>query len=82
MSLKEEGGRKEERDVCLPHKKPLDIVCLSDMMRICQMCAIFGEHKGHDFKSIEQIEEEWDNFRETIMNIYPRKEVQCPSFRH
>lgn len=39
---KEETSKKEEKDICLLHKKPLDIVCLSDMMRICQMCAIFG----------------------------------------
>jgi hypothetical protein len=72
---------REEMEMCLPHQKPLDIVCLSDMMRICQMCAIFGEHKGHEFKSIEQIEEEWDGFRESIINVYARKEVQCPPRR-
>ena len=41
----------------------MDVVCLEDMVRICAKCAIFGEHKGHEFKSIENIEEEWDQFR-------------------
>ena len=54
----------------------MDIVCLEDMIRICAKCAIFGEHKGHEFKSIEQIEEEWDCFREDIVNLYGRKEVR------
>lgn len=41
----------------------MDIVCLEHMAKICPTCAIFGDHKGHEFKSIEQIEEEWDHFR-------------------
>ena len=55
--------KKEEFEVCLLHQKPMDIVCLEDMIRICAKCAIFGEHKGHEFKGIEQVEEEWDCFR-------------------
>jgi len=48
----------------------MDVVCLLDMTKICAKCAIFGEHKGHEFKSIEDIEKEWDEFRSDIMNLY------------
>ena len=51
------GAKKEEYELCLPHQKPMDVVCLQDMIKICAKCAIFGEHKGHQFKSIEQIEQ-------------------------
>lgn len=33
----------------------MDIVCTVDLQRICASCAIFGEHKGHDFKSLEEV---------------------------
>lgn len=42
--------------MCLLHQKPLEVVCVIDLKKICANCAIFGEHKGHDFKSIEEIE--------------------------
>ena len=53
----------------------MDIVCLEDMIKICSKCAIFGEHKGHECKDIKQIDEEWDIFREDIVNLYGQKEV-------
>lgn len=48
--------------MCLLHQKPLEIVCVYDLQKVCAKCAIFGEHKGHDFKSLEQIEEEKNQF--------------------
>jgi len=58
----------------LVHQKPLEIVCLVDMEKICSKCAIFGSHKGHEFKSIEQIEEECNLFHEDILNVYNAQE--------
>jgi hypothetical protein len=40
------------------------------MEKICSKCAIFGQHKGHEFKSIDQIEEECNVFHEDILNVY------------
>lgn len=39
--------------MCRQHQKPLEVVCVIDLKKICANCAIFGEHKGHDFKSLE-----------------------------
>ena len=44
-------------DICLLHQKPLDIVCVRDCLRICPSCAIFGEHKAHQMKSLGEIED-------------------------
>ena len=41
--------------MCAAHNKPLEVVCIIDMERICANCAIFGKHKGHDFKSLDEI---------------------------
>ena len=27
--------RRAEYEMCLPHQKPMDVVCLEDMVRIC-----------------------------------------------
>ena len=39
-------------ELCGYHQKPLDIVCIRDLTLICSNCALFGVHKGHDFKSL------------------------------
>lgn len=44
---------------CSLHNKPCDIVCLTDRSFICHKCALFGEHKSHDYKEI-------DDFRRLI----------------
>jgi ElaB/YqjD/DUF883 family membrane-anchored ribosome-binding protein len=44
------------------------------MEKICSKCAIFGQHKGHEFKSIDQIEEECKSFHQDIFNVYNEKE--------
>lgn len=42
-------------DMCLIHQKPLEIVCIRDKTKICSTCAIFGDHKGHEFKSLDEV---------------------------
>lgn len=42
-------------DTCLIHQKPLEIVCIRDRTKICSTCAIFGDHKGHEFKSMDEV---------------------------
>ena len=48
---------EEDENICLLHQKPLEVVCVVDLEKICAKCALFGKHKGHDFKSLEQIEQ-------------------------
>jgi hypothetical protein len=74
-----ESGRprpsaKIEEELCLVHQKPLEVVCLVDMQKICTKCALFGQHKGHEFKSMEHIEEECKSFHQNIFGIYNEKE--------
>lgn len=44
--------------ICPAHQKSLDVICLVDRTRICSHCALFGEHKDHNFKSDAQFLEE------------------------
>ena len=47
---------REEVELCLLHQKPIEVVCMNDYERLCSKCALFGEHKNHDFKGVEEIE--------------------------
>ena len=33
--------------MCKKHNKPIDIICLTDLMPVCSMCALFTGHKNH-----------------------------------
>ena len=44
---------REEVELCLLHQKPIEVVCMNDYERLCSKCALFGEHKNHDFKGVE-----------------------------
>lgn len=48
----------ENDTLCEVHKKPLDIICATEKKRICPHCAIFGNHKGHKFKTMAEFEAE------------------------
>ena len=63
--------------MCTVHNKPLEVVCVIDLKKICASCAIFGEHKGHDFKSIEEIQKERVEYYHAILNIMDKKQTTC-----
>lgn len=50
------------------------MVCIQHRTVICPSCAIFGEHKGHDFKSIKEMEKDKMVREQRILRIIDRKE--------
>ena len=42
-----------QEELCPKHKVILDIVCISDKQRICPHCALFGPHRDHRFKRLD-----------------------------
>ena len=42
----------------MEHKKKKDLICLKDNKLICYDCALFGNHKNHEFKKLENFEKE------------------------
>lgn len=40
---------------CKVHGKPLEMICIDHKERICTNCALFGEHKSHLIKPVEEI---------------------------
>lgn len=41
--------------MCRVHKRPLEVVCFNCKVKICTNCALFGEHKGHEIKPVEEV---------------------------
>jgi hypothetical protein len=82
-SQQEQGQRKKERimttpalahkisegenELCLLHNKQIELVCLVDHQRLCSKCALFGQHRGHDFVSLDQVEQGNKKIYETLL---------------
>ena len=52
--------KEEKKNFCEEHKKKIDLICLKDNKLICYDCALFGNHKNHEFKKIENYKKEQD----------------------
>ena len=50
---KKKEKKNKNKKGCKLHKMEFDLICLSDNKMICQHCALFGDHKNHDFRRIE-----------------------------
>lgn len=42
---------------CKQHHKLADLICLTDRKIICSKCALFGDHKNHDIREIEDFKQ-------------------------
>lgn len=49
------GSAPSPINYCLIHKKELEIVCLTDNVRICAHCALFSSHRTHQLKTVQQL---------------------------
>jgi hypothetical protein len=41
--------------LCTEHLEKLEIVCLTDKIRICTKCALFGNHRHHEVRSVDDV---------------------------
>ena len=68
----------KNRNVCKTHGEKLVMFCLQDEVKICYGCALFGEHKGHDCKIVndlkaqgmktrKELEERFQNFEKNLL---------------
>ena len=46
------------KELCLLHDKELDLVCVDDAVSICTNCALFGEHRNHNVKTVRSVMDE------------------------
>ena len=71
VSPKSQSKEKESFiDFCTEHNKKLEIVCLTDKMKICVSCALFGNHKNHEVKEVDTVIREISHKAECIMQQF------------
>ena len=51
------------------HNKEIDLICIDDGIAICSNCALFGDHKLHNIKTIENSLTECTGVAEKTMNV-------------
>ncbi|CAD8085511.1 unnamed protein product [Paramecium sonneborni] len=62
--------KDDQGDLCPIHSKPLELVCQEDGQYICVNCALFGNHKFHNYKPIEIYVKEMEQTFYDITTIY------------
>ncbi|CAD8113468.1 unnamed protein product [Paramecium sonneborni] len=63
---------QERIELCPEHLEKLEIVCLTDKIRICTKCALFGNHRHHEVKSVDDVVREVTLKAENIMQTYQK----------
>ncbi|CAD8190676.1 unnamed protein product [Paramecium pentaurelia] len=63
---------QERIELCAEHLEKLEIVCLTDKIRICTKCALFGIHRHHEVKSVDDVVREVTLKAENIMQTYQK----------
>lgn len=58
-----------QANMCLLHRKEADLVCIDHGIRICSNCALFGEHKLHQIKTVDNVVEECTTVAEQTVTI-------------
>ena len=48
------GSGLVEKNFCEVHKKEMEIICLSDRVRVCPHCALFGPHRDHPLRTVAE----------------------------
>ena len=56
--------------MCLEHGKPRGLICVNCQKNVCDTCALFGVHKGHDVRQINEIINEVQQRMERLMEQY------------
>ena len=55
---------------CNEHGRKLELICLDHKCRICASCALFGSHKGHNYRPEEEILKEITGKAETLIDLF------------
>lgn len=69
LRMLNKNNAKSDSNMCKDHKKPLEFICLLDKAKVCANCALFGRHRGHEIKPIEEIVNDIASKAELLMEM-------------
>lgn len=49
---------KADNRLCADHKKLLEYMCIQDKSKVCANCALFGQHRGHEIRPLDDLLQE------------------------
>lgn len=47
--------KENPKDMCVIHKKKLEVICVTCKEKVCPNCALFGVHNTHDIRPEEDV---------------------------
>lgn len=59
-----------DNGICKEHERKLELVCMDHKCRICVSCALFGQHKGHDYRTEEAVIQEIATKAESLIDLF------------
>ena len=63
---------KQTLRLCTQHDEKIRLLCFTDKSAICDDCALFGEHKGHDIKPMKTIQSQLDTKKKSLETALER----------
>ena len=56
--------------ICLEHGKSRSLICINCQRNVCDTCALFGSHKGHDVRQKNELMSDIQIRMEMLMESY------------
>jgi B-box zinc finger/Zinc finger, C3HC4 type (RING finger) len=69
LRMLNKNSGKQDNNSCKDHKKSLEFICLLDKAKVCANCALFGKHRGHEIKPIDEIVNDIASKAECLMEM-------------
>lgn len=63
--------------MCLEHGKLKGLICVNCQHNVCETCALFGEHKGHDVRQQQSIMLDIRVRMEKLMDTFQQLDQDC-----
>lgn len=57
-------------ELCIKHKRKIEIICIDCKERICSNCALFDDHRLHQIKMEQEVLDEISTRSECLMEMF------------
>ncbi|CAD8100807.1 unnamed protein product [Paramecium primaurelia] len=71
----------ESTSLCKEHNKKIELVCLEDHNKICVNCALFGGHKHHNVRNIDEVISEIQHSLEETVDLMQQIQSKIKSLK-
>jgi len=76
-----QAGGPNEFKVCLEHGKLRSLICIDCQQHVCETCALFGSHQGHDVRQTSEVMNDIKLRMELLMENYQAVQQDCQALQ-